>query len=1059
MVGLHVLQLPLFLVAIGAWDAAYNLRDGTGQQLNVVVAVRLLLGVNLGCNVSRVFLALRAWGLVRARRPRAAVLAEAHRGLVLAILFALLNFVGDVVLWLIIDSPRWPTWITSFLGLLGYRPGEFAVPWFGAATFGLSLFGTAVLLGVAYWPNITHPLFDAAERNSQAPLTGTARADDSEMVYASPASTEVAQAERSVDAEAAKTKGEDIIICCSGGGIRAAAFSLGGLQALQDEDIYQRASAVVGVSGGGYTAAAHHVVRWNVTRRQRGPSNIPTVGGSEKFRKWPRLRAAARQRYAVVGDWNLQPDSMSAYAADSPELHYLRRNTRYVMDGVGTLIHAVLSLAWGIAVNVVLLLISIGAVGWLLGWLFLTSGRLNPGEGKLKSVAPGVFGGDWGPDWRWVPWLCASLVIAGIAAFAVEKLWDRFARVGIRFRALARPISKYGLIGGGVLAALLLGLPWVVEWINGWVASSASSPARLLHQIGFVPETVCEKLNYRDACGVPRGGLPLSQASADLRANLASIAAVVTSVVAVLASLSSSGSSPKGEQGNLFIRALYKLWAKIKDPVVPYLAVAVIGVVVLSALVRTVSLVVTDGLTIADWSTGLKLTVALIAVRLFIEPNRTSLHHFFRERISNSFFVHRSSETTVASIDYRQPLRFSRASPRKGPRLVSCAVANVSDAETIPSKRGCTPFVFDDAQMGLTDRVLPNATARRSSAMYEFAADYSYRDATIPAAVAMSAAAFSPLAGRENAKIKPYRVVLALGNARLGVWLPNPMWIDEIGLLSRLLALGRYVEAKAIWAEMASADRRYATLTCRDIDMVPEPDWAKAKPSEWNRHLAERLRTTKALHVVGSDRDELVTTHQGPGWSEVRRSWWELGRSLFKKPGIFSLVQEAFGNGSVHDRFLYVTDGGHYDNLGLIEALRRRPDEIYVLDASNDREDAFGAIGQAMATAQMDLGCVITIDPREMAKMQQPRSGAAWCSGTYRYVDGAHGRLHIAKAILTEGNPWDLEAYAAAHPDFPRTSTGRQLYSEFDFEAYRALGNYAVNRLLKTLPRRRPPVR
>ena len=186
-------------------------------------------------------------------------------------------------------------------------------------------------------------------------------------------------------------------------------------------------------------------------------------------------------------------------------------------------------------------------------------------------------------------------------------------------------------------------------------------------------------------------------------------------------------------------------------------------------------------------------------------------------------------------------------------------------------------------------------------------------------------------------------------------------------------------------------------------------------------------------------------------------------RAIFKKAGIFSLIREAFGSASVYDRFLYVTDGGHYDNLGLIEALRRRPEAIYVLDASNDPEDTFRALGQAMATAQMDLGCTVTMDPRAMRRLTGTRSGAAWCFGTYRYpasgddedgTAGASGHIYLAKAILTENDPWDIETYADTHKDFPRTSTGRQLYSEFDFEAYRALGEYAVVRMLDEKKRR-----
>ena len=46
-------------------------------------------------------------------------------------------------------------------------------------------------------------------------------------------------------------------ICCSGGGIRSAAFNLGALQSLQAEGELQRASYLAAVSGGSYIAAAN----------------------------------------------------------------------------------------------------------------------------------------------------------------------------------------------------------------------------------------------------------------------------------------------------------------------------------------------------------------------------------------------------------------------------------------------------------------------------------------------------------------------------------------------------------------------------------------------------------------------------------------------------------------------------------------------------------------------------------------------------------------------------------------------------------------------------------
>src|SRR6266545_4963078 len=46
-------------------------------------------------------------------------------------------------------------------------------------------------------------------------------------------------------------------ICCSGGGIRSAAYNLGALQVLREEGVLGGAEYLAAVSGGSYIAAAH----------------------------------------------------------------------------------------------------------------------------------------------------------------------------------------------------------------------------------------------------------------------------------------------------------------------------------------------------------------------------------------------------------------------------------------------------------------------------------------------------------------------------------------------------------------------------------------------------------------------------------------------------------------------------------------------------------------------------------------------------------------------------------------------------------------------------------
>jgi hypothetical protein len=106
----------------------------------------------------------------------------------------------------------------------------------------------------------------------------------------------------------------------------------------------------------------------------------------------------------------------------------------------------------------------------------------------------------------------------------------------------------------------------------------------------------------------------------------------------------------------------------------------------------------------------------------------------------------------------------------------------------------------------------------------------------------------------------------------------------------------------------------------------------------------------------------------------------------------------------------------------------------------------------------MDMNCEVTFDPRSMRRLKSERSAAAWGNGRYRFEDGTgtEGVIRMVKVVMVEGLPWDVEAYAARNPKFPRTSTGDQLYDEFDLEAYRILGREVVKKLIANPPKDEP---
>jgi hypothetical protein len=146
---------------------------------------------------------------------------------------------------------------------------------------------------------------------------------------------------------------------------------------------------------------------------------------------------------------------------------------------------------------------------------------------------------------------------------------------------------------------------------------------------------------------------------------------------------------------------------------------------------------------------------------------------------------------------------------------------------------------------------------------------------------------------------------------------------------------------------------------------------------------------------------------------------------------------------------MYVTDGGHYDNLGLVEALRRGARNIIVLDASGDKPDTWFTLGGAMALARTDAGVRIDLDPTTMVRGGQDLAHGEvvrpWAHGKfYRSpeVKGlpSEGDIWVCKLGWWSGAPWDILAYAKGHSTYPCDGTLEQLYNSDEFRAYHQLG-------------------
>jgi Patatin-like phospholipase len=182
----------------------------------------------------------------------------------------------------------------------------------------------------------------------------------------------------------------------------------------------------------------------------------------------------------------------------------------------------------------------------------------------------------------------------------------------------------------------------------------------------------------------------------------------------------------------------------------------------------------------------------------------------------------------------------------------------------------------------------------------------------------------------------------------------------------------------------------------------------------------------------------------------------------------FRLLSELLGSVDDTSKYVYLTDGGHFDNMGLYELVRRRCYRILICDAEEDGNYTYEGIGAAIRKCRIDFGVAINLDLAGISPNQESKlSGAHMVRGTIRYPEtlpGEDGEVIYIKASLTRRAPHgsppvapgtvelpdvpgDVQNYKLQHEDFPHDSTAEQWFTESQFESYRRLGQRVVARI------------
>jgi hypothetical protein len=175
------------------------------------------------------------------------------------------------------------------------------------------------------------------------------------------------------------------------------------------------------------------------------------------------------------------------------------------------------------------------------------------------------------------------------------------------------------------------------------------------------------------------------------------------------------------------------------------------------------------------------------------------------------------------------------------------------------------------------------------------------------------------------------------------------------------------------------------------------------------------------------------------------------------------LFAELFGLTNEDSPYVYLSDGGHFENLGLYEMVRRRCRWIIVSDAGQDGARGFADLGNAVRKIWIDLGVRIIFPKASllMTGADETSQGVPYIAlGTILYVSDRvrdpsgmeqipEGRiLYIKPTVRGDEGAADIIAYRRAHVEFPHQSTGDQWFDEPQLEAYRALGYTIMSRIV-----------
>lgn len=235
-----------------------------------------------------------------------------------------------------------------------------------------------------------------------------------------------------------------------------------------------------------------------------------------------------------------------------------------------------------------------------------------------------------------------------------------------------------------------------------------------------------------------------------------------------------------------------------------------------------------------------------------------------------------------------------------------------------------------------------------------------------------------------------------------------------------------------------------------------------------------KINKSTAMLISGAAASPLSGRHTAFGMTpwftllNIRLGFWAgnpLSKASSKKPTPFLLWREFLGIADENSSHINLSDGGHIENLGVYELLKRRCRTIICIDGEADPKMEFDGLLRLIQLAKVDMDINIDIELDDLMPIENLFSFSHFALAKITYPTGLSedhdeagaehadalpnntGYLLYIKSSMTGNEAPHILDYQRKNSDFPHQPTSDQFFSEAQFESYRALGEHIAEDL------------